>query len=134
MFGPPTPVPKGFRYQKEFITPAEEAALIAEFQKLELKPFQFGEYEAKRRVTNFGDNGVPFPDWLTPLKNKAAKWAGFLPSDIIQAHLIEYSPGSPIGWHRDSPPYDSVIGVSLKSSCRFQLRRERADHKWIALK
>ncbi len=138
MFGAPIPPPKGFKYLPEFITPGEERELIGHVSALPLAPYaQPGKGEAagqifyaKRRVYNFGEEAEPFPDWLIPLRDKAAQFAGDEGSDLVQAHLIEYSPGSPIGWHRDAPPYDKVIGVSLHSSCRFQLRRERADGKW----
>lgn len=134
LFGPPLPKPEGFRYQSEFITPEEEKELIAHVSALPLAPYKHeveGQvYEGKRHVYNFGGSAPPFPDWLIPLRDRAAAFAGDDGPDIVQAHLIEYSPGAPIGWHRDAPPYDKVIGVSLLNSCRFQLRRKHADGKW----
>jgi len=38
------------------------------------------------------------------------------------ALINEYSPGAPIGWHRDAPQYDIVTGVSLLSACRMKFR------------
>ena len=135
LFGSPIPPPQGFKYERDFITPEEERTLIERISALPLAPYQYGEYAAKRRVYNYGllSDGTkadPFPDWLIPFRDRAAAFAGNKPDDIIQAHLIEYSPGSPIVWHRDAPPYDKVIGISLLSPCRFQLRRERKDGGW----
>ncbi|MBV9159339.1 MAG: alpha-ketoglutarate-dependent dioxygenase AlkB [Candidatus Kaiserbacteria bacterium] len=134
LFGPPTPEPQGFKYQKEFITREEERMLIEHVAALPLAPYQHeveGQvYEGKRRVYNYGEENEPFPDWLQPLREKVAAFAGHRRDELVQAHLIEYSPGAPIGWHRDSPPYEKVVGVSLLSPCRFQLRRKRADGKF----
>lgn len=134
LFGSPVPPPRGFIYARDFITPDEERLLIERISELPLAPYQYGEYQAKRRVYNYGrlsdgTEAEPLPDWLIPFRDRAARFAGNDPEDIAQAHLIEYSPGSPIGWHRDSPPYDKVIGISLRSPCRFMLRREK-DGDW----
>ena len=136
LFGDPIPPPEGFKYKDEFITPSEEKEFICQIASLPLAPYQYGEYEAKRRVYTFGllkegTMGDPFPAWLAGIRGRAAKFAGESdPEAIVQAHLIEYSPGSPIGWHRDSPPYQKVVGISLLSECRFQLRRERKGGGW----
>jgi alkylated DNA repair dioxygenase AlkB len=61
------------------------------------------------------------------IRIRAAKWAGFQPDDLIQAHIIKYETGAPIGWHRDAPPYNAVIGISLNTPCRFQMRHRKAD-------
>jgi alkylated DNA repair dioxygenase AlkB len=31
-----------------------------------------------------------------------------------------YPPGATIGWHRDAPAFETVIGVSLASACRLR--------------
>ena len=36
--------PRGFRYQDEIITEAEQAALVESLQQLDLKPFEFHGY------------------------------------------------------------------------------------------
>jgi alkylated DNA repair dioxygenase AlkB len=90
---------------------------------------------AKRRVYSYGYNygpsrrniepGLPIPEWLQPAIEKAA--ARFsLPRGAIAAVLInEYRPGAAIGWHRDAPAYEKIIGISLGSSARFRLRPYR---------
>jgi hypothetical protein len=47
-------MPAGFRYQENVITGAEEAALVACLQNLDLKPFEFHGHVANRRVISFG--------------------------------------------------------------------------------
>ena len=69
-------LPEGFRYQPEFLSPEEEAALIARFADLPLKPFEFQQYLGKRRVVYFGyrydyqrgvmDEAADLPAWLIP--------------------------------------------------------------------
>jgi hypothetical protein len=73
-FAPSSPEPEGLRYAAEFVSPASEQELIARIAALPLQPFQFGQYEGKRRVASFGfqyDYGLrrlqdadPIPDWL----------------------------------------------------------------------
>jgi len=41
--------------------------------------------------------------------------------------VTEYSPGAGIGWHKDRPEFEEVIGVSLLSPCLFRLRRKRGN-------
>jgi alkylated DNA repair dioxygenase AlkB len=36
----------------------------------------------------------------------------------------EYRPGAPIGWHRDRPQFEDVVGVSLGAPGRFRFRRK----------
>ena len=54
MFADESARPEGLRYQPDFISAQEEAALIGNIRALPLAPFQFGIYEGKRRVVFFG--------------------------------------------------------------------------------
>jgi alkylated DNA repair dioxygenase AlkB len=44
----------------------------------------------------------------------------------VQALLIRYDPGAGIGWHRDRPIFEHVIGISLgvPAEMRFRKRLE----------
>jgi hypothetical protein len=53
LFADPSRAPEGLRYA-EFISPATEQDLIGRVAALPLQPFQFGQYEGKRRVASFG--------------------------------------------------------------------------------
>src|SRR5690606_41709594 len=39
-----------------------------------------------------------------------------------QALVAEYSPGTPLGWHRDVPDFEDVVGISLGSAAEMRLR------------
>jgi len=67
----------------------------------------------------------PIPDWLLPLRPKAARFAGLQPGELVQAALIRYDPGAGIGWHRDRPVFDHVLGISLGAPATMRFRRHR---------
>ena len=51
-------------------------------------------------------------------------------SEVLQQVLVtEYAPGAGIGWHKDRPQFEQVVGVSLLAPCNFRLRR-KAGEKW----
>ena len=122
-------LPSGFYYRSDFITMDEEAALAAEIARIEFSTFEMRGVVARRRVAFFGksyDAGraapPPLPPFLIALREKVAAWARVDPRAFAMALINEYSPGAPIGWHRDAPQYDIVAGVSLLSECRMKLR------------
>jgi alkylated DNA repair dioxygenase AlkB len=132
-------LPPGFRYRAELIDRDEEQRLISEFEKLEFAPFEFQGFLGKRRVISFGwrydfnkgglHKATDIPEFLSPARERAARFAGFKPDDLQHVLLTEYPPGSTIGWHKDRPQFDDVIGISLLSPCTFRFRR-RAGAKW----
>lgn len=121
-------VPDGFRYQRDFIAPAEEEALVREIARLEFSAFEMRGVVARRRVAFFGHSydadrvSAPLPAFLFPLRHDIARWASVDADSFAMALINEYPPGAPIGWHRDAPQYGIVAGVSLLSSCRMRLR------------
>jgi alkylated DNA repair dioxygenase AlkB len=70
--------------------------------------------------------GIPMPDFLLPLRERASMVAGLAAERLQQALVTEYAPGAAIGWHRDKPIFDTVIAFSFVSPCRLRLRRGRA--------
>lgn len=131
--------PEGFMYRAEIIAADEERALADRIAALPLEAFRFQGFVAKRRVMSFGwrydfdrarfEQIEPMPDFLLPLRARAAEFAGLDPDDIAHALVTEYAPGTPIGWHRDRPVFEDVIGVSLLSPCTFRFRRKKGS-KW----
>jgi alkylated DNA repair dioxygenase AlkB len=132
MFDSPAPAPEGLRYVCDFISPEVEQDLIAAIQTLPLQPFQFGQFEGKRRVASFGyrydyslrrmEPADPIPSWLAGVIADVESFGG--PSTVIgQVLCTEYDVGVGIGWHRDKPHYDKVFGLSLGSSCKFRFRK-----------
>jgi alkylated DNA repair dioxygenase AlkB len=131
----PPSMPAGFRYAPDVIGAAEEARLVAAFADLPFKEFEFHGFLGKRRVVSFGlrydFNGgglkaaEPMPPFLLPVRERAAAFAGLAPDQLQHVLVTEYRPGTSIGWHRDRPNYDDVIGLSLLSPCTFRMRRKR---------
>jgi len=127
--------PDGFRYRDDALTPAEEHAHVETFATLPFKPFEFHGYLGKRRIVSFGwrydyagrtvRQSTPLPDFLLPLRERAAGFAGIPVDQLQQALVTEYEPGAPIGWHRDKPEFGEVIAFSFLSPCRLRLRRRR---------
>ncbi|TZG25768.1 alpha-ketoglutarate-dependent dioxygenase AlkB [Sphingomonas montanisoli] len=118
------------------VTSGEEAALIAAIDACALSPFRFQGWEGKRLTASFGwrydfDTGAfgptePMPDWLLPVRDRAAALAGLAVDALVQALVIRYDPGAGIGWHRDRPQFEHVIGLSLGSAATLRLRRRTA--------
>ena len=131
--------PKGFRYQPALIGAAEESVLVEKMKGLPFAPFDFHGFLGKRRVVSFGwkysfnggglQKAQAVPDFLLPLREAAASFAG-LEADALQHVLLtEYAPGAAIGWHKDRPVFGDVIGISLLSPCTFRFRRQ-TNGRW----
>lgn len=131
LFAPP--MPPGFRYAPDLIDAAEEATLMAAFEDLPFAPFEFRGYTGRRAVIYFGwrydfnagevAHAEPIPPFLLPLRDKAARFAGLAPERLQHLLINRYEPGAPIGWHRDRPQFEDVIGVSLGAAGLFRMRR-----------
>jgi alkylated DNA repair dioxygenase AlkB len=126
---------EGFDYRPDLISSAEERSLVERLSTLAFKNFEFRGYLGHRRVVSFGvrydfdDSKVhaapEIPPFLLPLRELAAEFALTEASALQHVLVSEYQPGAGIGWHRDRPVFNEVIGVSLLSPCRFRLRRRR---------
>jgi alkylated DNA repair dioxygenase AlkB len=131
--------PAGLRHTDNFIDAATEQELIARIAALPLQRFQFGAFEGNRRVAWFGYQydysqqrltaAEPIPDWAAPIARQAEAWAGLGEGSVRQVLCTQYDEGVGIGWHRDKPHFDKVLGLSLGSSCKFRFRRRHGD-KW----
>ena len=140
LFGAPQPAwPEGFRYQAEVIDTPTEATVLEQVRALPFRDFEFQGYTAKRRVISFGwqyDFGArrllqadDMPEFLRELREHAARFARMPAADLQHVLVMEYGPGAAIGWHRDKEVFGQVVGISLRSSCTFRLRRA-ADRGW----
>jgi alkylated DNA repair dioxygenase AlkB len=132
MFAAPPIVP-GLRLVPEAVTRGKERDLEERIDAAPLAPFQFGQWEGKRLTTHYGSGydftshrlaqAPPLPDWLIALRDALAPQVDADPAAFEAALLIRYDPGAGIGWHRDRPQYDMVLGLSLSAACVLRLRR-----------
>ena len=136
LFADAPALPDGLRYAADFIPEAIERDLIDHVAALSLQPFQFGQYEGKRRVASFGwrydysqrrlSPAEPIPDWLAPLIEQIEAFGG-PETRIDQVLCTKYEAGVGIGWHRDKPHFGRIFGLSLGASCRLRFRRQAGD-------
>ena len=66
--------------------------------------------------------GPPVPASLFPLREKVAAWVDLPAEDFRHALITEYRAGSALGWHRDTPEFGVVVGVSLATPTRMRFR------------
>lgn len=125
----------GLTTSENIVDPREEAALIAAIDATPLAPFRFQGWTGKRLTHSFGwrydfdsarfSRTEPLPDWLLPLRERAGALARLDPEQFVHALLIRYDPGAGIGWHRDRPVFEHVVGVSLCAPAAMRFRRRR---------
>ena len=125
-------LPPGLRYVPEFLGREEEAQLLTVLRTLPFEEAPYREWRARRRMVAFGgrydfthqrlEAAPPLPEFLWPLRSRVAAWARLPCEDLQQALINEYRPGTPLGWHRDAPHYESVAGVSLQGHARLRFR------------
>ena len=131
--------PEGFKYEPDVLSRGEESALVERIRELPFREFDFHGFLGKRRVVSFGwkydfENRVllranDIPDFMLPIRERAAAFAG-MPAEALQQVLVtEYAAGAGIGWHKDKREFGEIVGLSLVSSCVFRLRRKVGD-KW----
>jgi alkylated DNA repair dioxygenase AlkB len=123
---------RGYIYEPEFLSSAEEDALVRDIVNLPLAHARYKGYVANRRIVSYGgrydfaaqrlEEAEPIPPFLYPLRAQVAAWAGCQPDDVTHAMVAEYAPGTQLGWHRDVPSFELVIGVSLAGACRMRFR------------
>ena len=126
-------VPDGFIYHPNFLSQTEEKELIREIQEIHLTPFKYYQFTGKRRTASFGwqyefgqseiTTAPEIPAFLLPVRTRAGNLFNIDPNNLAQTTIIEYSTGSPIGWHRDIPQFGVVVGISLGAVCRMRFRK-----------
>lgn len=135
---PPGPaLPPGMVYAADFLSPAEEAGLITLLRQLPLAEARYKEWTARRRVVSYGGSfdydsnrllpAQPLPAALHPWRDRLAAWAGIAPQSLVHALVAEYAPGTPLGWHRDVPDFEDIIGLSLGGPAVLRFRPYRPE-------
>ena len=128
-----TPLIAGLRYAENVIDEDEERALVSQLSAADLSPFRFHGWLGNRKTQSFGWRydfedassapAEPIPDWLEPLRGKAADFVGLQAEDFVHVLLARYDSGAGIGWHRDRDVFEKVVGVSLGSAATLRFRR-----------
>jgi alkylated DNA repair dioxygenase AlkB len=128
-----TPLIEGLRYAEAAVGVSEERALLERLGAIELAPFRFHGWLGNRKTQSFGwrydfENASftpaePLPDWLLPLRERAASFAGLRGDEFVHVLIARYDPGAGIGWHRDRDVFDQVVGISLGSPATLRFRR-----------
>jgi alkylated DNA repair dioxygenase AlkB len=131
--------PAGFSYYPGLLSGDEESALVAAVRTIDFAPVEMRGQIARRRTAHFGwvygyeswqiSPGPPLPPFLLPLQERVAPLAGVDASALAEVLVTEYPAGAAIGWHRDAPQFDIVIGVSLLSACRMRFQRGRGAER-----
>ena len=141
---PPRRRPAGLVYVPGLLGAEEEAALAGRIAALPFKPFEFHGFTGNRRTVSFGlhyafdGSGLreaePIPDWLQPLRARAAALAGReperlrpCPGDRICARAPA-SAGTATG--RCSA---TSSGISLLAPAPLRFRRARSGDEMGAL-
>jgi alkylated DNA repair dioxygenase AlkB len=137
-------LPEGLVYRPEFLSVVEEKELLATIETLTFRAFEFQGYTAKRRVVEYGweydfssrkaAEANPIPEYLAPLRRRVAQFAAIPEQKLVEAIITEYPAGAPIGWHRDVPQFEDVIGISLRSSCRMRLKPYKGIGKLVSVR
>jgi len=133
LFGIPQNLPAGMIYEPDFITRDEEASLLGEITTLPLHEAKYKEFTAKRRIVSYGGSydfssnelipAGPIPPFLHPLRDHIAQWVEVPAARFTHALIAEYTTGTQLGWHRDVPEFEIIVGISLGAACRMRLRR-----------
>jgi alkylated DNA repair dioxygenase AlkB len=132
LFGAPA-WPEGFKYCADFLDGAHERELLAYIRLLPMQEARYKEWQARRRVVSFGGRfdytrnvltpAPPVPPFLDALREQVAVWAGIAVASLDHALIAEYRPQTALGWHRDVPQFEEVIGISLLGHARLRFRR-----------
>ena len=137
----PTEEPQGLVYRPELITAEEEQDLLAALETLRFDPIVMHGRAARRTARHYGLDydyeartpkpGEAVPDWLLPVRERAAALAAREPRELVEVLVQRYPPRSTIGWHRDAPAFGTVVGVSLGSACRLRFQRGRGEERRV---
>ena len=117
----------------EFLAADEAQALVELVRALPLAEARYKDYTARRRVASFGgkfdydtltlEHAPPIPAAFMPWVERVSR--EFEVDVATFAHLLaaEYRPGTPLGWHRDVPDFESIVGLSLLGDATMRFRR-----------
>src|SRR3954463_16148242 len=96
--------PEGLVFEPELLTPAEERELLGHVESIEFDPIVMHGVTAKRTAKHYGldydyerrahvEDAEPVPEWLVPLRERAAALAGVDPADLVEILVQRYPEG-----------------------------------------
>lgn len=139
LFAAPPAFPEGLRYAEDILSERMSADLIEAFAELPFQAFDFHGFKGLRRIVSYGSrydfsasrlrDAEPMPALLQPALDAAAAFAGVDPTAFAHVLMTEYAPGAGIGWHRDRPEFDKVVGLSFGAPATLRFRRREGD-RW----
>ncbi|MDX3905791.1 MAG: alpha-ketoglutarate-dependent dioxygenase AlkB [Pigmentiphaga sp.] len=129
---PPPGLLEGLTYEPDFLSLDEAARLEALMATLPFAAARYKNYTARRRVVSYGGSfdydvnrlqpAQPLIPELHGLRDRVAHWLGVPPQALVHVLVAEYAPGAPLGWHRDVPDFQDVVGISLGSDIVIRFR------------
>ncbi len=137
--------PSGFVYLPDFVSPTEEAELIAWIGGLPPASWEHPALmgrPARRDMACFGrhyrtsgrrlDHAPPIPSALAALRDRCQAAAGEASAPFAQTIVTRYPTGAGIGAHTDAPAFGPIIaGVSLGSACEMHFARGAVKTRWV---
>jgi alkylated DNA repair protein (DNA oxidative demethylase) len=122
--------PNGFDYFRDFISKEEEEFLLSFAKTLPWGNYEMHGVPSLRKIYRFGVNyGLeaekdprPIPKELAFIISRGAQALKVNPKEVVQLLFTFYPPGAPIGWHRDAPMYEKLLGISMAGSCTMKLK------------
>jgi alkylated DNA repair protein (DNA oxidative demethylase) len=137
----PSEQPEGLVLRPELLTLDEEAELLERLADLRFDPIVMHGQAARRTARHYGlgydyesrapQPGEPIPDWVLPVRRRAADLAGENPEELVEVLVQRYPVGATIGWHRDAPAFGTVIGVSLGGTSRMRFQRGTGERRRV---
>lgn len=128
--------PKGLRYIAEFISENQEEELLHLFTSLEFEPVIIHHNPSKRTVKHYGYKydelgeliKEDLPGKMVNLRDRCAQAAELQSNELNSCYIINYPPGSSMGWHSDARIYGPiVVGVSLNAPCIMQFQQTKRN-------
>lgn len=123
---------RGLSYQPDFLSREEELGLLEIISSLPLHAARYKAYVARRRVASFGGSfdydtntllpGEPLDERLAAVRGRVAARLGVPCEALAHVMVAEYAPGTPLGWHRDVPDFETIAGISLGSEATLRFR------------
>jgi DNA oxidative demethylase len=133
--------PAGLVYRPDLLTAEEERRALDAVEKIEFRELVMRGQTARRTVRHFGllydydtfrlTEGDPLPADLEWLRERAATLIDARPDELAQILVTRYPPGSTIGWHRDAPAFDRIVGISLGAACRMRFQRGKGPDRVV---